>query len=258
MHNQRTASVERKPMFLPISDNVEQVLNPWDLRSLFRNLELLRSAAPGDGEDGGDDGDDDGDEDEGDDGSGGTGQDKDEKVQDPEKKRLSDEAARYRRLRREERERREAAEERLRELENKDKDDSERLSGDLKVVTEERDDLKSMVGSLAKEVAIARAIRGKNIADPDYLEHLLDKSKVEYIDEDGEINDIRDVVEDLLKKKPGLVVATSGDEDDDEEDEDGAHNQPSGSRTNGKKKSAAKNGTDFSTLAKKYPALARR
>lgn len=249
-------------MFLQVSDNidnVEPILNPMDLRSLFRNLDLLRSAAPGDDGDGGDDdGDDNDDGDDGDDGSGGTGgDDKDDKVQDPDKKRLSDEAAKYRRLRREEREKREAAEKRLRELEDKDKDDSERLSGDLKVVTEERDSLKSKVESFAKEVAIARAIRGKNIADPDYLEHLLDKEKVEYIDEDGDINDISEVVDNLLKKKPTLV-ATGGDEDDDEDDEDDASRQPSGRRTNGKKKGANQNGTDFAALAKKFPALARR
>lgn len=245
-----------------LSEQVERVLNPFDLSSLFHSLYDLRSAAPDDDDDGDEDNDEsDGDEeDEEDSGSGGTGKgkgDKDDKsVDDPDKKRLSDEAAKYRRLRREEREKREAAEARLRELEDKDKGDAEKLTAEVKTLTTRAEAAEAQVSDLAREVAIARASRGKNIADHDLLEFLLTKEKVEYLDEDGEIADLGSVVDELIKKKPSLVATGGGKDDEDDDDEDESKSTASGKRTDGKGK-GNKSGVDQESLRKKFPALAR-
>lgn len=238
-----------------IDSIVEQACNPYDLRSLFRHLSDLVSAAPDDDDDDDTDDDDD-DDDDGADGSGGTGGNDDKKdVDDPDKKRLSDEAAKYRRLRREEREKREAAEAKVRELEGKDASDAEKLQADLDAATAKVTTLSSQVSEFAREVAISRGASGKNIADLDYLGHLLDKEKVEYLDDDGEIADLGDTIDALLKKKPSLAATGSGKDDEGNDDDDDASTTSTGKRTDGKDKK--KNGVDQEALRKKFPALAR-
>lgn len=248
-------------MSLEVSDSIfikQAAFNPYDLRLLFPTLESLRMAAPDEDDKGGKGEADEDEEVEDDSGSGGTGAgeaDKKDDVGDLDKKRLSDEAAKWRRLRREERLEKEKLAARLLEIEGKDKSDAEKLKGQLDTITTERDTLKETVDEQSRELAISRACRGKNVADEDMVGYFLDKDDVEYLDEDGEVADIGDAVEALLKKRPALV-ATGGDEDEDENEEE-AKRQPSGRRTDGKQPKGG-NGLDFATLAKKFPALNRR
>lgn len=239
-------------------EEMDRVLDPFDLASMFRNLSVNVWAAPDDDDEGADDDDEDGDDEEGS-GTGGTGSDDDKPVDDPEKKRLSDEAAKWRRLRREERLEREKAEARVKELEGKDASEAEKLQADLEAATAKVTTLTSQVSEFAREVAISRGASGKNIADLDYLGHLLDKEKVEYLDEDGEIADLSDAIEALLKKKPSLAATGGGDADDSDDDDDtddDAKTKSTGKRTDGKGK-GNKNGLDAAALQAKFPALAR-
>lgn len=178
-------------------------------------------------------------------------EDKSKDVRDPDAKARSEEAKRYRLRARDERRQREEAEAKLRELESKDKSEAERLRSDLEAVTAERDELKERFQPLAREVALARASVGRNVEDLDLLGYFLDKEKVEYLDDDGEIVDISDEVEALLKRKPNLVAASGSDGKGKDEDAD----EPSGRATNGKK--ARKGDTDYEALKQKFPALRR-
>lgn len=227
-----------------------EVATSFDLRSAFLTHPFYIAGDPADDTDDDEEEEEEEEEESGkDSGASGTGSGSadDKEVKDPEKKRLSEEAAKYRRLRREERQAREAAEAKLREHEDKDKDESTKLKGQLETVTKERDELKATVGTFARELAVSRAARQHGVTDTDLLEFFLSKEKVEYLDEDGEIADISDVVADLVKKKPQLV--SSGSSKDEEED------QPSGRQFNGKKDKSKS--LDMETLAKKFPALRR-
>ena len=230
-------------------EDFEDIFNPYDLRSAFAYL--VPAGMPDGDED--EDGDED-DTDEGDDDAGSAGESSgSEDVKDPEKKRLSDEAAKYRKERNQIRKELDEQKAWRKEQEDKDKSEVEKLTGDVKTLTEERDTWKETAEQLAIQNHVNKVARKFNVSDVDYLEHLLVRNKALELNEDLDIEGLEDKVKELVKEKPTLV-ASSEDDEDEEEDRDSTATS-SGRSVNGKKKTGKE--ADREALYKKYPALRR-
>ena len=240
-------------IYLEASGSTDGDGTVFDLSSLLGAINLSVWAAPDGDEDDTDDNDDaDADDGEEDGGTGGTGGDDGKASDDPDKKRLSDEAAKWRRLRKEERLEKEALALKVAELEGKDKTDAEKLAADLVKATERADKAEERAQAHGRKVAIADGSAGKGIDDLKYLGYLLDEDDTEYFDEDGDVADLSDAIDALVKKYPKLVSATGSDNSN---DDDESKTTATGKRSDGKGK--GKNGIDNAALAAKFPALNR-
>lgn len=145
----------------------------------------------------------------------------------------------------------------LREFEDKDKGDAEKMSRDLEEVTQERDTLKSE--SEKKDAKIRRLEGQVELGDQFKNKKLALKAAEDYIpdhtDEDGEVN-WKKVAKAVAKDYPELVAdKKSSDEEGGEEDSaDSGGKQRSGPPANSGKK-ADSGQPDRETLRKKYSAL---
>lgn len=228
----------------------------FDLRSAWDDLRFSTALAPGeDGDEGNDDGDGENDDDNGEDdaNSGGDGEGDTKDIKDPDKKRLSDEAARYRRELRDAQTKLSEETAKIQEIEDKDKGANEVLERKLTEatasLTKAQDTLKSQAIRLAFfESGAAAQFRNSSTA----LRLLRDDLTDIEVDEDGQADTkaIKEAADALLKAEPYLG---RGEDDGDGSDDDSG--EPSGRPTNGKRKS--KDDLNAEALAKKYPALRR-
>lgn len=195
-----------------------------------------------DGDDTG--GDDDGDDgDDGDDSSGGDDPKDDEK--DPRVKKLSDENAKHRTANVELKKANADLAARLKAIEDKDKSELDKTTGDL---TDAQAKVKTLEAR-NQELAIQNAFLSDNKhswANPKTALKLADLSEVE-IDEDGTVTGLDKALDKLAKSDPYLL---KGKDDDDEGD---GPQPPTGQPVTKK----AKGNPDREKLLKKYPALNR-
>ena len=227
----------------------------FDLRSAF--APILNVAAMPEGDDDDDDDADKGGSDGGDNnddaGSSGADADKDD-VKDPDKKKLSQEAAKHRNAAKAEKARADAAEARLKEIEDKDKSEVERLTGEVDTLKAENESLKASLNETKIENEFVLKYANK-FADPEvarlFLEKKFGKEDGITVDDDGEVVGMKEAVEALLKEKPKWAKGA----DDDDDGSSQQNTQPSGRQTNGKTK---KDGLNSEALAKKFPALRGR
>lgn len=225
-----------------------------DLRGAFAKLAAY---APED--------DDDDKEDEGGDGSSGTGADDDESgkdssesktgkdaIKDPEKKKLSDEAAKYRRELRDTKARAEAAEKRAKEFEDKDKSELELAQSGLKEMTERAEKAEAKLAEQALDLAFFRSGASALLNRPDQAAKLMDLKSLTP-DEEGEYDskEIMKTVEDWLKANPHFTASTDSGDDDDDADKPNSGRPSTERARNGKKANDQK-------LVDKFPALAGR
>ena len=228
----------------------------FDLRSAF--APILNVAAMPDGDDdddddadkGGDGGSGDG---GGDDGSSGTDATKDD-VKDPDKKKLSDEAAKHRNNAKAEKQRADELAAKLKEIEDKDKSELEKAQSDLKEAQERLVKLEETTKTQAVRLAFFESGAAAQFRNPaTALKLMKDDLKDITPDEDGEVDvkAIKTAADDLLKREPYL----GKDEDGDDDKSTQQTQQPSGRQTNGKTK---KDGLNKEALAQKFPALRGR
>lgn len=226
-----------------------------DLRGAFAKLAAY---APED--------DDDDKEDEGGDGSSGTGADDDESgkdssesktgkdaIKDPEKKKLSDEAAKHRTAARTEKSRADAAEAKLKELEDKDKSELEIMKRDVTELKERAEKAEAKLAEQALDLAFFRSGASALLNRPDQAAKLMDL-KALTPDDEGEYDpkEILTTVEEWLKANPHFKADTDSGEDDDDSADKPNSGRPSSERgRNGKKATDQK-------LVEKFPALAGR
>lgn len=199
----------------------------------------------GEGDDGssGSDGDGTG---EGEEGTGSSGDGSDGSIKDPDKKRLSDEAAKYRNERNEMKSALDEALGRLRKIEDQDKSDLEKAQRDATEATARAEKAEAKLREVAVENAFFKSGVAGQFHDPtDALDRLRDMQP----DDEGEVDvaEIKSRVEKLLKEKPYLK-ADSGSGDGD----GGTGGEPRNPRR--KKEDEA----SLEKLKGKYPALAQR
>lgn len=157
-----------------------------------------------------------------------------------------------------------AAEKKLADLEKAKLPDAEKAAKEVADLTTERDGYRDKFLNLARTNAFltASAQEGVAWADPEDAQAIAGKSLRELdIDDDGNVDGIRDLVKSLARKKPHLVktdkISDEGDgEDKDKKRRNGASGTgvgSRGSRGNGKKE------TKFSEedLVRRFPALRR-
>lgn len=225
----------------------------FDLRSAFEAA-LTPAGMPddddaGNGDEGeGDEGDDDG---SSGDGSGSSGDGDDGKgVKDPDKKRLSEEAAKHRIAAKTAQKELDKANVRLKELEDKDKSEVDKLKSDLEAATKK---LEQQL-ELNKKAAIKLAFYDCGAADlfrnPATALKLLDTDDIE-IDDDGEVDskEIKKRADALIKEEKYLAKNAEG-------EGAGDGNPPSGGTNNGRK--GGKADLEKEALKKKFPALQHR
>lgn len=201
---------------------------------------------------GGDSGDGTGESGDGTDGTG-AGTDDGKDVKDPEKKKLSDEAAQHRNRAKAAEKERDDALAKLRELEDKDKSESEKNARDAAEEKAKREKAEAKLKEQAVKLAFYDSGAAALFHDASDALRLLDLSDVKP-DEDGEVDlkVIKAKADTLLKEKPYLAKQ----EGDDAENFSGGivTGSPSGKANNGKK---SKDQVDYEALAKKFPALRR-
>lgn len=218
-------------------------------RSIKFNRDLFRFESYFDeGESDGNEGDD-GDEQES---EGSSGTEQESNVGDPDKKRLSDEAAKYRVQAREERKLREQLEAKVKEFEDGDKTETEKLRSELESLTKDASSLRSSNVQLTMQNAVLRSASKFNFKNVDDAMKLAINGSDIQGDEDDLEDLVKDALEKLAKDKPYLLASET---DDNEPNSDSSKNEPSGRETNGKKKK--KDGLDEEALYKKFPALQR-
>lgn len=237
-----------------LSTIVDDVVNAMDLRSAF-TLSHSYSGRPEADDKNDDDNEDDNDgdeEDNEDDDTGGTDDSSPDKdIKDPDKKRLSDEAAKYRNQAKQAAKERDKFAAELKKHEDGKKSENERLEGDLKAANEKVSKLEGQLKTNSVELAFFKSGAAAGFKSASTALRLLDLDGIEP-DEDGEV-DVEEIKKraDALGKKEAYLLK-DGDEEDLGEDE----GQPSGRSTNGKKKS--KDDLTAAKLAQKYPALRDR
>lgn len=140
----------------------------------------------------------------------------------------------------------------LREYEDKDKSESERLERDLNEALETNQTVASERDQLRLENAIMRQA-GNRFRDLSDVVRFVDLTDLQ--DEDGKVDDkkVKSALDDLAKTK-SYLLAEDGDGSD-EGDQSGSNNGSSGTSMNRDKNKGK--GIDRETLAKKYPALRR-
>lgn len=229
-----------------------KAMDVFDLRSAFTDIFNV-SGAPddeenkgeGEGGDGDDDGGDGNEDDAGEDSGDGT------KIKDPEKKKLSDEAAKYRVRAKELADELAEKTKRLKEVDDKDKSELEKAQRDAKEALERAE--KAEARALEREVKLAFYDSGAAslFRNPATALKLLDLGDLKPDDEGVVDNkEVRKRADELLKAEPYLGKGDS-DEDDDE-----PVKQASGRPTNGK--SGKKDQLNKEVLAAKFPALRSR
>lgn len=242
------------------TESIEDIISglTYDLR---RSFDVCLNCAF-DGDDGGEPNDgadgsaDDGDGDDSD-GSGGDSTDKPDAkaVKDPEKKRLSEEAARHRVAAKTANDELRKAQAKLKEIEDKDKSDLEKAQSDLKEASSRAEKLEAVAKTQAVKLAFFESGAAALFRSPTAALKLLrdDLNDLE-LEDDGTVDAkaIKDLATKLLKDEPYLGSKESDSEEDDDNDSGSA---PSGRPMNGKR---SKDELDRQALAKKFPALTRK
>lgn len=172
-------------------------------------------------------------------------------IKDPERKRLSDEAARYRNTSKAEKERADAAEKRLRELEDKDKSELEKAQRDLQEATSTIEKQDKVIGRLALEVAFYTSGAVGMFRDAEDARRMIDLSDLKP-DEEGNFDkaEIKKRCDDLVKAKPYLAPTDGSDGE--------GERQPGGTPSNGRRKTGKEAEATKAKLQSKFPALASR
>lgn len=224
------------------------------LHTLFsdgRVLPVVRGGATDDDPDDPDDDDLDDDDDDDDD------KPSPDDIKDPEKKRLSDEAARHRLRAKKAKQR---ADDLQAKLDAKEAEENDKDKPDLAKLQKERDDAVAKaedLGSAVNTLTIANAVRDE-VAELDLnpkkikaIIKVMDVDDIE-VDDDGEVTGVREALEAVKKDYPEWIVKASG-KDDDEDDDDAP---TSGGSTSGKPPAKKKGkGIDREALAQKFAAL---
>lgn len=232
-----------------------------DLRSAFAHSIPAGMADSDDEDESGDgeteDTEDEDDSDEGEDGDGdASGSTEQDDVKDPEKKRLSDEAAKWRKKFRDEQKRRRDAEKQGK------KDDDTDGAEELETLRQQNAELLQRLRDSEVKSTFSDAAADLGV-DPKKMKaaRLLLKEHEEDFIEDGVVDadELRSALEEVVRENPYLKAEAKKDEDDDDDEDDSdkakGQKQPSGRQTNGKKKQSG--GLDRETLAQKFPALRR-
>jgi hypothetical protein len=95
---------------------------------------------------------------------------------------------------------------RLKEIEDKDKSEVERLAGTARETSEKLTAAEAKAQDLAIRLSVERAARKLNFIDEDDAYRLIDRRAVE-MDDDGEPQNVEKLLTDLAKAKPHLVKA---------------------------------------------------
>lgn len=236
---------------------VDDVVNDMDLRSAFLPTFTMSGRPDGDG-DGDDNEEDDSEDDSGedddsndDDDASGAKSKSQKDVKDPEKKRLHEEAGKHRNAAKVAAKERDALAVKLKEYEDKDKSEVEKLQGDLKSAQDDNKALRETTKTQGVRLAFFESGAASQFKNAGTALRLLDLDGIEPDDEGVvDADEIKKRAKALGEKEPYLLK--DGDEGDLGEDE----GQPSGKSTNGKKKS--KGDLDRAKLEDKYPALRGR
>lgn len=202
----------------------------------------------GDGTDGSADGSEGDEGSSGEEGTGSSGDGSNDDIKDPEKKRLSDEAAKYRTERNDMKAELDEARKRLKEIDDADKSELEKAQSDLADAQAETDKLRTQVRDQAIELAFFTSGAASLFKNAATARRLMDLDSLK-VDEDGKVDDkaVKKMAEDLLKSEPYLAAS---------EGEGSSGDKEGGSPSNRRRKS----GDDASKekLKAKYPALASR
>lgn len=253
-----------------ITNETEDIVDPYDLRSAW--LETLLPVGRPDDDDEGDEGaDDDADQDEDDDDGAGDGADdddesgdddgdKDKGLKPSERKRLSDEAKKYRRQRNDARSERDALRQEIAALKESGEVDGDGLTPAAKSIIEGLQ-TELLAERIKNEVSTEAAALGFDTKKTKAIQRLLDMDEVE-VDEDG-IHGVRDALEALAEEYPEWLVKNQGkgsDEDDEDDEDDGETKSKSkrSGRSATKKKKGKSSGLDEAALKKRFPALQAR
>lgn len=194
------------------------------------------------------------DEDEGESGDDDTGDDTGSasgEVKDPEKKRLSDEAAKHRTKAKQLQDELDKATKWRREQEDKDKSELELAQRTAQEQSARAETAEREREAYKVELSFFKSGSASQFRDPADALKFLDLGSLEK-DDDGSIvaSAMKKAVEDLVKEKPYL--ARSADDDDFGSDDQ----QPSGDANSGKRR--RKTDTTQQALIKKFPALASK
>lgn len=100
----------------------------------------------------------------------------------------------------------EAAKAKLKEIEDRDKTEAEKLAGAAKEASEKLTAAEQRAQDLAIRLAVERTARKLNFIDEDDAFRLIDRKSVE-LDDDGAPTNVEKLLADLAKAKPHLVKA---------------------------------------------------
>lgn len=175
-------------------------------------------------------------------------------VKDPDKKRLSDEAAKYRNERNAAKKELEDAQKRLREIDDASKSELEKAQRDLTEATEKLDRIESTSTVQARKLAFYESGASGLFKNPRHALQLLDLSDLNLNDE-GEFDteEVKKKADQLLKESPYLGVDS---ESDDTGDTGSGGNPTGGAPRNGRRKKEEE--ARQAALRKKFPALGQR
>lgn len=173
-------------------------------------------------------------------------------VKDPDKKRLSDEAAKYRKERNAAKKELEDAQKRLKEIDDASKSDLEKAQRDLTEAQTKLADIEARDTVKARKLAFYESGAAGRFKNPKHALQLLDLSDLELNDE-GEYDEaeVKKRVDALLKESPYL-----GADSDDGEGSGGSGSGSGGEPRNPRKRKESEAKT--AALQKKFPALAQR
>lgn len=237
---------------------MQDILDKFNLTDVFAIFPVGMADDDEDGDEGNDDGSDDGDGDEGENASGAGEGDTDAGDGTDSKgsgriKKLSEEAKQHRLAKKAAEKQLADVQAKLKEFEDKDKSETEKLSGTVKELTEKNAKLEERANQQARKLAFYDSGAAKQFRNPATALKLLDLNDIE-IDEDGEIDgdEIKKRAEALLKAEPYLAVSDSGDDGENSNDD-----LPDTPNVGGNKKKSGKK-VDNAALAKRFPALAGR
>lgn len=232
-----------------LNDVLSQLFPPkFDLRSAFDAALAPAGMPEGDGEEDEDADDGSGDDDTGSSGDGEGGSGSADDVKDPDKKRLSDEAAKHRVAAKTEKDRADALAAKLKQFEDKDKTEFEKVQRDLEETKAELAKHREITKNQAVDLAFFKGGAAALFKNPATALKLLDVSDIAP-DDEGNVDtaEIKKRADALLKAEPYLAKG-----DDSAGDDEGS---PSGGTNNGKR--GNKGELDKEKLAKKFPALRR-
>lgn len=181
-------------------------------------------------------------------GEGSEGKKPEPTINDPEKKKLSDEAAKYRTELRAEQVAKKELEDRLKAIEDKDKTELEKAQRDLTETSEKIKAMEALVQRQALEVAWVQSGASALFKNPSVAFKLIDTSKLEVKDGVVEQKAIKELA-DALAKSGDVVLSDSG--------EGEGEGTPSGAPTNGRSGNG-KTDASKALLEKKFPALRGR